>query len=235
MTEWWERLDQERQALGWSDAELARRAGIEYAAINKYLHGKIAQPRGQTMQKLADAIGKSLLWLRDGLTTDDATVTLSTRRSTAAALVGKVEAGTFREIDEFDQSERILVDTPVDDRFPNARQLVFDVAGDSMNALKPRPIFEGDRVVGVAYEDIAHEFPLRDGMVVVVERTRDGGQYREWSVKQLELFIDRAEFHPRSTNPRHKPIVVDRNLYADDGTKVEIIALVRRISNELPL
>lgn len=76
---------------------------------------------------------------------------------------------------------------------------------------------------------------VRDGMVVVVERTRDGGHTREWSIKQVELYEDRIEFCPRSTNPKHKPIVVKRDALADEGVSVEIIGLVRRVINEFPL
>jgi transcriptional regulator with XRE-family HTH domain len=234
MTTWWERLDREREAKGWSGRQLAKEAGIEYAVVNKYLNGKIAQPRGNAMQKLANAINRPLLWLRDGTEEQRDSATPSTARVSLGAIIGKVEAGTFREVDPFDQSERATMEIPVDPRFPHARQLIFEVSGDSMNNLKPRPILEGDRIVGIAYEDVEGQMVLRDGMVVVVERTRDDGQYREWSVKELVLLKDRTEFHPRSTNPRHKPIVVDRDLFADDGTKVNILALVRRIINELP-
>lgn len=161
-------------------------------------------------------------------------VLLSRVGMTAGVVAGIVEAGTFREVDEFDQSERVEVLLPRDEKFPNARQLVFDVGGDSLNELRPRPILSGDRIVCIAYEDVAHEVQLRDGMVVVVQRTRDGGHFREWSVKQIELYNDRAEFHPRSSNPKHKPIVVKHDADADDGTTVEVIALVRRVVNELP-
>ena len=87
--------------------------------------------------------------------------------------------------------------------------------------------------MAVSFEDIANEVVLRDGMVVVVERSKDGGMTREWSVKQLEIYQDRTEFHPRSTNPRHKPIIINRDYSADDGTQVEIIGLARRIINDL--
>src|SRR5690606_23522319 len=110
-----------------------------------------------------------------------------------------------------------------------------EVEGDSMNDLKPRPILEGDRLVCVSFEDVADQVRVRDGLIVVVERTRDGGHTREWSVKQVELYEDRVEFHPRSTNPRHKPIVVMRDALADDGVQVEIIGLVRAVRNEFPL
>lgn len=152
-----------------------------------------------------------------------------------AAIAGKVEAGSFREVDEFSQAEIEHVMVPQDERFPRARQIAFDVAGDSMNDLKPRPIFPGDRVIGLAYEDVAHELPLRDGMVVVVQRERDGGHFREWSVKQIELYEDKTVFAPRSTNPRHKPIIIDKNFDADNGERVEVIVIVRRIVNDLPL
>lgn len=152
----------------------------------------------------------------------------------AGAVVGTVEAGAFREIDEFDQSEREIVMVPADEKYPGARVLIFDVSGDSMSSLEPRPILPGDRLLCLAYEDISSLVDLRSGLVVVVERTRDGGQTREWSVKQLEMFADRAEFHPRSANSKHKPIVVPYTPDADDGVKVEIIALVRRVMNEMP-
>ena len=90
------------------------------------------------------------------------------------------------------------------------------------------------KCICVAFEDVAHELQLRDGMIVVVQRSRDGGHFREWSVKQIAMFEDRVEFLPRSTNPRHKPIVVDRNHDADDGVAVEVIAIVRRIVNDIP-
>lgn len=159
---------------------------------------------------------------------------MNTSGLVAGRVAGVVEAGTFREVDEFDQSEALEILLPRDEKFPNARQLVFDVGGDSLNELRPRPILSGDRLVCLAYEDVAHEVQLRDGMVVVVQRTRDGGHFREWSVKQIELYNDRAEFHPRSSNPKHKPIVVHHDSEADDGVSVEIIALVRRVMNDMP-
>ncbi|QIG70447.1 putative S24 family peptidase/transcriptional repressor protein [Rhizobium phage RHph_N28_2] len=161
-------------------------------------------------------------------------LTLSRIGMVAARVAGVVEAGTFREVDEFDQSEPVEIMLPRDEKFANARQLVFDCSGDSMNDLRPRPIFPGDRLVCISYEDVEHLVELRSGMVVIVERTRDSGHFREWSVKQLELFPDRAEFHPRSTNPKHKPIVIQRDHEADDGVRVQVIALVRRVMNEMP-
>lgn len=161
-------------------------------------------------------------------------ISLARTGMVAGRVVGRVEAGAFREVDEFDQSEAVEVLLPRDEKFPNARQIVFDVSGSSMNALRPRPIFPDDRLVCISYEDVEHLVELKSGMVVVVERTRDGGHFREWSVKQIEIYSDRTEFHPRSTDPKHKPIVVKRDYDADDGVTVQVIALVRRVMNEMP-
>jgi len=148
-------------------------------------------------------------------------------------VAGPVQAGSFIPIDEFDQSEPELFYEPADPDFPRARRTAYDVIGDSMNRLEPSPILPGSRVIGVDYDDIG--IPLRDNMVVVVQQERDGGQLREWSVKQVELQDDVVVFHPRSSNARHKPIVVPRNLQPDDGREVRILALVREIKNRVPV
>lgn len=148
-------------------------------------------------------------------------------------VAGPVQAGAFIPIDEFDQSEPETFYEPADPDFPRARRTAFDVIGDSMNKLEPTPILPGSRVIGVNYDDIG--IPLRDNMVVVVQQERDGGQLREWSVKQIELQDDAVVFHPRSSNSRHKPIVVPRNLQPDDGREVRILALVREIKNRVPV
>jgi phage repressor protein C with HTH and peptisase S24 domain len=191
-------------------------------------------------EKYGELFGVSAGWIlfndgEDGAAPAAASeVSLARNGMTAGVVAGTVEAGTFREVDEFDQSERIEVALPRDEKFPAARQLLFDCSGDSMNDLKPRPILPGDRLVTIAYEDVGHLVELKSGMVVVVQRERDAGHFREWSVKQLELYPDRTEFHPRSTNPKHKPIVIRQDQDADDGVTVQVIALVRRVMNEMP-
>lgn len=211
---------------GRSQSELARRLGVHPSAINKLVNGK----RGLKTHEVpiaADYFGEEP-------PTSELRQVIGVQLS-PVLLNGKTAAGVFREVDDFDQSRPERIWEAPDERFPHARRMAFDVEGDSMNDLKPRPIMEGDRLICVAFEDVAHEVRVRDGLVVVVERTRDGGHTREWSVKQLELYEDRTEFCPRSTNPSHKPIVVKRDAKADDGVAVEIIALVRSIKNDLAL
>lgn len=232
---WWQRLQQEMDRLGWNKKELSERSGVPYDSVNKYLRGDTEQPRGDSLPRLAQAIGKPLVWLRDGLDPDQGELRADNQRLQPVAKGGTVEAGAFREVEDMDQSEPEFIYEAPDQQFPNARRMTFDVAGNSMDDLKPRPILPGDRVICVAYEDVSHLVPLRDGMVVVVERTRDGGLFREWSVKQIEIQEGRTVFHPRSTSPRYKPIVVEQDTSADAGVQVEVIGLVRRITTEVPV
>ncbi|KRE07565.1 hypothetical protein ASE63_22285 [Bosea sp. Root381] len=233
-------LDFTRQRLaatGRNPFEAAKLGGLERSFVNDILIEKKKTVQGRSIGKLALALDTSpeaVVQAMAGVSPpplEPSTVKQSTPRpSTQTRIVGKVKAGEFIAVEDLgDWDEPRYIEDTVDPRFPDARHLAFDVEGDSMNALRPRPIMDGDQVSALAYEDIQDRYPLRDGMIVVVERTRHGGLEREWSVKQLEIYEDRVEFHPRSTNSRHKPIVVVRNNSADDGVKVEIIAVVRRL------
>ena len=148
-------------------------------------------------------------------------------------VIGKAEAGAFREVDELpdlDDERDLIFDAP-DPDFPRARRMAFTVQGDSMNAAVP-PLLDGYRLICVDFEDAA--VPLSDGMTVVVQRTRDGGLTREWSVKEVEMGETEISFCPRSTNPKHKPIVVPINPEPDDATNVEVIAIARSVSASIP-
>jgi SOS-response transcriptional repressor LexA len=84
--EWHDRLEKRRKELGWSKAELSRRAHVSYDNLNKYLRGDVEHPRGDHVKKMADAVGvtEQYLWfgvenkLQSG---DDATIDHSMRRA----------------------------------------------------------------------------------------------------------------------------------------------------------
>jgi len=204
---------------GKNQSGLATALGLHPSAVSKILSNK---------RKLSSAeLIPAAAYL--GVPPPQSTVRLTSSETAPMPIVGKVAAGVFREVDDMDQSEVSWISLPPDDQFPHARRMAFDVEGDSMNSLSPRPILDGDRAICVAFEDIADQIKIRDGMVVIVERTRDGGLTREWSIKQIQFFEDRIEFQPRSSNPKHRPIVVDHDYQADKGVSVEIIALLRNV------
>ncbi|WP_146071380.1 LexA family protein [Bosea lathyri] len=232
--------------------EAARTGSLERSFVNDILIGKKQSVQGANIAKLALALdcaatdivaamaGRAPALGAEPSRANDISSASEIRPTTESLIpikvAGKLKAGDFIAIEDLgDWDEPEVIYDRRDPRFPDARHMAFEVDGDSMNALKPRPIMSGDRLSAISYEDVADRLPLRDGMIVAVERTRHGGLEREWSVKQLEIYEDRVEFHPRSTNPRHKPIVVVRDNNADDGTKVEIIAIIRRLVAEFNL
>lgn len=64
---WYERLAVQMRERGWSQRELARRSGVPYHSVVKYLTGRTAQPRGDIIAKLAHAVGVSPVWLQHGV------------------------------------------------------------------------------------------------------------------------------------------------------------------------
>jgi len=151
----------------------------------------------------------------------------------AVVYAGLVEAGTFREVSDFTDLEPEEIYQPADPEFPHVRQLAFDVRGDSMNDLKPRPILKGDRVVALDFEGLKNRVALHSGMVVIVQQSLNGGLLIERSVKQLEVYEDRYEFHPRSTLAKYKPIIIPHDMKPEDGREVTILAWARSILNRL--
>jgi len=67
MHQWTKRLHEALRQSGWTKTELARRSGVNYDSLNKYLAGKVEQPRGDRLPRLAKSLGVSGLWLREGV------------------------------------------------------------------------------------------------------------------------------------------------------------------------
>lgn len=241
-----ERIEERLRFLRISASAACVAAGLSPDAIRNLQRtakqGKTPNVTLETLHKLAPVLQTTVAWLigEEGASNaendnNQDTVHAIRPRLIPVPIVGRAAAGHFYEADEFDQSDLEKLYLPPDEKFPRARQMAFVVDGDSMNDLKPKPLYPGDKAICVAYEDVADMVPVIQGMVVVVQRSRDGGHTREWSIKQVEMQAGKTFFQPRSTNARHKPIVVDRDFQAEEGVTVEIIALVRRIVSDLPI
>ena len=240
-----ERIEHRLEIVGLSASAASKAAGKSDAIRN--LQRAVSEKRRvglstATINALAPVLQTTPVWLLAGAGPEEhgdapkqSTATPGDdQQLVTASFGGLVEAGSFRRVDEIDEAPHDPIVTLRDKKFPRARLVAFDVAGDSMNALDPRPIFSGDRVIALNLSSLGH-MPLRDGMVVVVEQVMGGGHLRERSIKQIELYDDRTEFCPRSTNRIHKPIVVPKDPKADDGRTVQVIAIVRAITNQIPL
>ncbi len=57
MKPWVKQLNDALKKSGWSKTELARRSGVNYDSLNKVLSGKVEHPRGDTLPRVARALG----------------------------------------------------------------------------------------------------------------------------------------------------------------------------------
>ncbi|MCE4223437.1 hypothetical protein HCU64_06710 [Methylobacterium sp. C25] len=224
-------------ALELGPVEAATKGGLERTFIRDITHKDKQTVTVRMMPRLAAALATTSAYLSGEI--DDPAIpseaALEARPSHGEMItvpkVGRVEAGEFREVLEFDDSEREFLLEHVDEEFPRARMVAFEVVGDSMNRAEPA-IAPGSVVICVDFDDTG--LPLMDGMIVVLERTRNGGLTREWSVKEVVTFNDRNEFQPRSSSAKHETIVVRDKPDADNGVEVKVLGLVRRISTPVP-
>lgn len=154
---------------------------------------------------------------------------LSTAILETFPVYGTTAAGAFRPImEDTDQTPLSFISGTRHQRFRRFKHFALIVEGDSMNL---SGISHGDTIVCVDWVEVG--MAEVSGLVVVVERTLNAGQLREWSVKEIEVLEDRILFHPRSTNPIHKPIVVMRDHSTDNGMEVRIMGLVVKVEKNL--
>jgi len=218
-------LEQLEEISGFSTSYLSRMEGGKRNVSLKNLQ-RIAEALGVTVRDLISDGGQhsrpELPYL--GSSVEELPAHGSFRM---AKVDGEVQAGAFLALEVFDDDLGEVISAPRDPVFPFARQRAYRVKGDSMNQAKPKPMNEGDYIICALWEDLGME--PKDGLNVVVQQTTADGQLRERSVKELRVFPDRVEFHPRSSNPAYKPIVVNRDYHTDDGKEVTIVALVRYV------
>lgn len=239
-----DRVEKRLEELGLGAITAANSVGLERTFIRDFVIGRKKTIGADKLPLVAAALQTSVEYLTRGTPPVPSAggaagaaseVTLASGSFVQAAIQGTVQAGHFRQFEDYTDEEPVFETIPRDREFPHARHAIFVAEGDSMNSLKPNPILPGNRLITIDFEDLKGQVPFRDNMVVVVEQLRDGGHLREWSVKQVELYEDRVEFCPRSTNPKHKPIVVKRDYRPEDGKEVRVLAIVRKIYNDVPL
>lgn len=125
MESWSTRLQRKFKETGWSKAHYARLSGVSYDSVNKYLGGQVAQPRGQTLDKLARPLGVTAAWLREG-----------NALGTTVPLISNVTAGAMAEISDpyppGGGEAEYLFDWHHD------RCFALRVTGESMNRVSPQ-------------------------------------------------------------------------------------------------
>lgn len=233
---WNERLQTELDAKGWTKAELSRRSGVPYDSINKYLRGNIDQPRGDTVDRLADALGVDRLWLKEGVRAEPAAAKPGVPVPPGRLPYGgTVAAGDWLTVDDFNQDfadTRVPDSVPRHPRFPQLEQIAWRVRGNSMDQAG---ILDGEWLVGASYADYVDKVgELDNGFFVVVERARYQGAERELTVKEVQFARKGMRLIPRSSDPRHKEFFVPLDEDADpDRESVRILGVVLWVGRDL--
>lgn len=193
------RVAERLAALGISNREASKRAGMNPDTLGKFLSGKTKSLKANNLSALARVLDVSESWLMGSV--DDPSIG---EIPFGVKFGGTVEAGAFRPRNDLDQDAEIRVPIPHDSRYPADAQFAFKVLGDSMTEAR---IYEGMHLLAVdlhAWERLNGE--PGDGAVVVVARTRRGSPERELTVKRLRIKRDRLILQPETLNPKHKAI-----------------------------
>jgi len=158
---WDQRLREAFNATGWSKRELARRSGISYDNINKYLAGNVKQPRHGQLDQLAETLGMDPVYLERGVD--------PTTGETEVPIMGYVGAGAEVEPDYEqvppDGMDQVRVPFPLPDDM-----MALQVRGDSM-----MPQFR-DGAVLIVYKQQKRSLESFYGEEAVV-RTEDGRRF----------------------------------------------------------
>jgi transcriptional regulator with XRE-family HTH domain len=166
---WVERLQEKFDETGWTKAELSRRSAVEYDNVTKYIAGKVAQPRGDVLAKLAKALGIDPLWLEKGIDKDSP--------SRMVPLKGFIGAGHHVEALEYGPDE---IDAPADSH-PDT--VAAEIRGDSQ-----MPVLQDGWIIYWSLQQPAMAMinklavvQLADGRIMV-KTLRNGSQPGFWTL-----------------------------------------------------
>ena len=178
--DWKERLKKAFDEKGWSKAKLARESGVAVDNVRKYVAGKVDQPRGDTLDRLADALGLDPLYLKEGI-----------EEAVTAKLVSWVSASGFAAPDAPIDMEgaQTVIATGLN---PAGHWIALEVEGDSMDRISPPG--------SIIFVDISDRVLVPNACYVIADE--DGAA----TYKRFRPNPDRWE--PVSTNPEHEPIFV---------------------------
>ena len=177
-------------------AAWARLAGLPNAnAIYNFLAGRSKSLSRQTAEALTAVI--------HGATPDDlfsGLLTIDNDSLSRSYIRGEVQAGAWREREEWPRSDWKPITLPRAAIHKATRSYFLLVRGSSMNQLYP----DGTIIECVNLPE--YEGTLKSGDKVIVER-RDRNGLFETTCKELRLKKDTAQLWPRSDDPDHQEVI----------------------------
>lgn len=190
-----------REARGWTQLELAKKVPVSRNAVTQWEKGT-HRPEHPKILKLMKIFGTGRL----GNVSMPDLPDIEVSADEGMAVDGYVAASSWQEKDELGQAPTEYIPISRDPAYPNRRQYAIKVRGTSMN----RVVQDGDYVI------VADAFAVspRDGEIVVVKRSQDGGLI-ERSLKVYRAPKNRGEppaLVPDSTDDRFKPLALEGNV-----------------------
>lgn len=140
-------------------------------------------------------------------------------------VVGELEAGVWRESDEWDDDRRYNFSIPEWVGMPTYDMQAFIVRGASMDKVHP------DGSVVFVANIFTNRIIPKDGDIVLVRRHRDSDGMTEASLKQLAISRDGTRWlWPRSSDPEFQAPLP---LVGGNGERIEITGVVQSAFNKL--
>ncbi|MGN6539144.1 MAG: LexA family protein [Mesorhizobium sp.] len=216
-----DRLKQARIDAGYQNArEAADALGVNYTTYGQHENGTRNIP-ARSAERYARKFKVSLEWLLTGRGNHGAkNLTMSLSKSAKLGMVpvkGYVKAGQWYDIDDWGASSMAEV-VPSSSDYPLEWQYAYIVDGESLN----KTARHGDRLVCIDLIESGTGFI--DGDLVIVERSRFGGQMIETTAKRARKTMTGWELWPESTDPEHQqPIPYD---LGQENAEVRVVAKV---------
>ena len=209
MTDMSYRLRKAREFAQFTSAtEAARALGINASTYRAHENGQ--NDFGPTeAERYAKKFGVRASWLltNEGPGPGDEKLTTPLKKSARLGNVpikGVVKAGLWQDIDDWGAGQMDET-VPSSSDYPLEWQQAYIVDGESLN----RVAKSGDRLV--CLDLVAAQMGVEHNDLVIVERSRFGGQMVERMAKRARKTIDGFELWPESDHPDHQAPIAYRN------------------------
>lgn len=200
------RIRQLRKQLDLTQDQFAERmGGVTRGAVGNWELGKGI--KRENLIRIAEAFGSSVDWLATGTgqpLAGDEKLTKSLNHTGKLDLVpvtGFVKGGVWQDIGELGGDDGMHEYVPSSSDYPASWQFALIVDGNSIN----RVANHGDRLV--CLDLIKSSVDISDGDLVIIERSRFGGQMVERTAKRVRKTMAGFELWPDSTDPAHQETI----------------------------
>ena len=205
-----------------SQSDLAERiGGVTRGAVGNWELGKGIKTAN--LQRIAEEFGVSFEWLTTGRGDPlNGALTTSVTKSVQPGplpIRGVVEAGSWQDVESWG-AEDMPEYVPSAGEYPLDWQMAFVIHGESVN----RTARDGEQVV--CLDLIKSGVDIQHDDLVIVERSRFGGQMIERTAKRVRQTASGIELWPDSTHPEHQTPIAYRPNGDPEHNSVRIIAKV---------